>query len=606
MKKIFWAFAAALCVCACNGKKVGDIINRQESDAKYVGQANEVFEASEWYPGGELGTTLNVFDDSYEDEAPAVTNAGLTAAFNHGEMFFERNVKVMTSGTDFGGLGPAAVRKSCFDCHPGYGHGQWQKEYVANDSRSYGNGYLLVVYKATGENNNPHGDYTNDGPYVAEVTGMPQTMANSPFLPPIDESQISITWTPVTEMASGLPMTFPDGEAYALIYPTVSIPESAFNTNPTPHASGAPIGYRLESTIGVIGAGLIDAIDQEDIKEQYRAEAPYVELNPAFWDKSADDFAASAFYGNWQSGTVPVYGMEGIALGDGIDAEGNAVPRGTFREGKLLKKFTYAMTRGTLQDGAGANAIWNITNVTRPDRPFLYTTVAWAKAMSENADVIAAIRAQGESSPYYCDVNGDSVVTDEEIAEAVLALLSPSTNQFNNPYHNFTPEMSADSFYDFMVWHRGLAVPRARNLDKPEVQKGKKLFTSMGCATCHRPKWQTREDNYWSPAMNGGKPLPRYANQTIYPYSDFIQHRLYMVNDIHGTWCRTTPLWGRGLSVANTGRGDRLHDCRARNTLEAIMWHAYARESDAYTSAEKFYNLSKEDREAVIKFIDSI
>ena len=105
--------------------------------------------------------------------------------------------------------------------------------------------------------------------------------------------------------------------------------------------------------------------------------------------------------------------------------------------------------------------------------------------MSENADVIAAIRAQGESSPYYCDVNGDSVVTDEEIAEAVLALLSPSTNQFDNPYHNFTPEMSADSFYDFMVWHRGLAVPRARNLDKPEVRKGKKLFTSMGCATCH-------------------------------------------------------------------------------------------------------------------------
>lgn len=50
------------------------------------------------------------------------------------------------------------------------------------------------------------------------------------------------------------------------------------------------------------------------------------------------------------------------------------------------------MTRGSLQDGPGANAIWNITNVTRQDRPCLYTTTPWAKAMSENTDVIAAIK----------------------------------------------------------------------------------------------------------------------------------------------------------------------------------------------------------------------
>ena len=56
----------------------------------------------------------------------------------------------------------------------------------------------------------------------------------------------------------------------------------------------------------------------------------------------------------------------------------------------------------------------------------------------------------------------------------------------------------------------------------------------------------------------------------------------------------------------NTGASDRLHDCRARNVVEAIMWHAYSKESDAYDSAEKFYRLSKEDRDAVVKFIESI
>lgn len=577
--------ALSLIALACD--RSGEEPAPKETDAKYVGQAVGNFTADEWYPGGRLGTTLNVADDSYEDEAPAVTEQGLSRAFVHGEMFFERNVTLNTA--PFKGLGPASVRKSCLDCHPGYGHGQWQDRYVANGSSSYGNGYLLVVYHPTAPG-------SNDGPFVAEVTGMPQTMAADPFLPPIDEKQINITWHTVSAMESGLPMKFADGETYSLIYPEVDIPESAFNTDPTPYSDGRQVAFRLESTIGIPGSGLIDAIPQDSIKAQYAREAQYVELNPAFWDKAAGDFAASAFYHNWQKGSY----------GDGYDADGNFVPRDSYNGGKALKRFTYAMTRASLQDGAGANAIWNITNVSRPDRPFLYTTVAWARKMSETPSVIEKIKAEGERSPYYVDVNGDGTVTDAEISEAVFALLSPSTNQFDNAYHNFEPDMTADEFYDFMVWHRGLAVPRARNLNDEKVQKGKALFAKMGCAACHRPSWTTGDDNYWAPAMNETKPLPRYKNQKIWPYSDFIQHRLFMKNDIHGTWCRTTPLWGRGLSTQNTGRGDRLHDCRARNVLEAIMWHGFSKQSDAYPSTEQFYNLSKEDRDAVILFIESI
>lgn len=577
--------ALSLLAFACD--RSGEEPKPRETDAKYVGKAVGNFTAEEWYPGGLLGTTLNVADDSYEDEAPAVTEQGLSRAFVHGEMFFERNVTLNTA--PFKGLGPAAVRKSCLDCHPGYGHGQWQDAYAANGSRSYGNGYLLVVY-------HPVEPGSNDGPYVSEVTGMPQTMAADPFLPPIDESQIRITWNIVPAMESGLPMQFADGETYSLIYPELTIPESAFNTDPTPYSDGRQVAFRLESTIGIPGSGLIDAIPQDSIKAQYAKESRFVELNPAFWDKSAGDFAASAYYHNWQKGEY----------GDGYDADGNFVPRDTYNGGKALKRFTYAMTRATLQDGAGANAIWNITNVSRPDRPYLYTTAAWAKKMSETPSVIASIKAEGERSPYYVDVDGDGTVTDAEISEAVLALLSPSTNQFDNAYHNFDPEMDPDEFYDFMVWHRGLAVPRARNLNDEAVQKGKKLFTDMGCASCHRPSWTTGDDNYWAPAINGTKPLPRYKNQKIWPYSDFIQHRLWMKNDIHGTWCRTTPLWGRGLSTQNTGRSDRLHDCRARNVIEAIMWHGFSKKSDAYPSVEKFSKLPKEDRDAVVKFIESI
>ena len=521
-------------------------------EADYIGKAVGNFTAEEWYPGGQLGTTDNVTAGCYEDEAPAVSQQGLLSEFNLGETFFERNFN--SSTPPFNGLGPASLRRSCIDCHPGYGHGKRQTSYKSQ----FGNGYLLAIYHPV------DGLNSNDGPYISEVTGMPQTQASYPFLPPLDEDQISITWHEVTAMESGLPMEFEDGEKYSLIYPEVSIPTTAFNTKPQPEN----IAVRLESTIGIMGTGLLDAITEDDLREQYRQEAKYVELNPSMWDKEANDFASTAWY----------------TLADGQ---------------KAVKRFTYALTRASLQDGAGANAIWNITNVTRSDRPKLYTTTAWADKMAETPSVIEAIK-NDPLSPYFA--NG----TDEGIADAVRNLLSPATNQFDNPWHCFAAEMSDYNYYAFLVWHRGLSIPRARNLHDAEVQQGKKIFNEIGCATCHRPSWTTGEDNYWAPAIIGNRQLPKYPKQTIYPYTDMIQHKLAMKNDIHGSWCRTTPLWGRGLSLVNTGAEDRLHDCRARNEIEAIMWHGYSKDSHAYKSAEKFFYLKKPDRDAVVKFLRSI
>ena len=580
LRKSFLIMAAlfmgvALTACKDDDEPASQEPEPSTDEEQYIGKAVGNFSAEEWLTGGEKGTTMNVTQGCYEDETPAVTEMGLTEAFNRGEQFFERNVTEFQA--PFNGLGPAYVRKSCLDCHPAYGHGKRVTQYTAE----WGNGYLLVVYHpADGMN-------SDDGPYVSEVTGMPQTRAVNPFLPPIDESGIHLDWLPVTAMADGSEISatqFPDGEQYALIYPELSIDRSAFNTSPTPWETGnGAVAFRLESTIGIIGTGLLDAIPDEAIREEYQKQAAWwkknnidvnEKLNPAFWDAAADDFAATAWYVNASSGVEQV---------------------------NRLKKFTYAMTRGSLQDGAGANAIWNITNVSRSDRPKLYTTKAWAKAMSENPQVIAKIKAD-PTSPYYADG------TDEGIADAVLNLLDPSTNQFDNQWHNFTPEMSDNNFWAFQVWHRGLAIPRARNLQDPDVQRGKEVFMEIGCAACHRPSWQTGNDNIWVPQIITAQnlQLPRYQNQTIWPYTDMIQHRLYMKNGIHGSWCRTTPLWGRGLSLINTGAEDRLHDCRARNEIEAIIWHGYSKNSDAYDSALKFYRLPKSDRDAVVKFLRAI
>ena len=572
MKK-FWKFLVGVIIVAtplasCSDDDDELLASTDGADYTYVGQTIGNFDASEWYPGGELGTTENTGSTCYQDETPAVNNSDLYSAFKFGELLFEHDF--MTAGTTaaFLGLGPAYVRSSCIDCHPGYGHG---KRVTYYDADTRGNGYLLVIYTPT---DGANGD---DGSYISEVTAMPQTRATSPFLPPLDEDGITIEWLTISgTMPSGLSATaFPDGETYELIYPEVTILESAFNTDPVP--SGYAV--RLESTIGIYGTGLLDAIPEDSLKAEYQKQAATAlangyavsdMLNPTYWDGSADDWASGAWY--------------------------------TLADGTLkVKRYTYALTRASLQDGAGANAMWNITNVSRSDRHYLYTTSAWAKAMSENADVIAAIKAD-PTSPYYADG------TDEGIAEAVLNLLDPNTDQFDNDYYNFEPEMEDESFWQYMVWHRGLAVPRARDLNNSTVQRGKELFYEMGCTSCHRPKWTTGSDNYWAPTIITASNLsmPTYPYQTIYPYTDMLQHRLYMKNGIHGSWCRTTPLWGRGLSAINTGAEDRLHDCRARNEIEAIMWHGYSADSDALWAVEQFYNLDKEDRDAVVKFLRSI
>jgi len=555
------------------------------------GVANDVFAAEEWYPGGLLGTTES---GSYSDPTPAVDAlANGQARFKHGEDFFEHLYTLNTEPRR--GLGPAWVRSSCIHCHPSYGHGKRMERYRAND---FGNGYLLVVYHPVEAFTSDKVRYTMNGSgYITEVTGMPQTAAMTPFKAPIDENQIQLEWKEVTQMPSGLAMQFPDGEAYSLIYPEVTIPESAFNTNPKP----TNYEVRLESTIGIYGTGLLDAITDEDMREQYRKEAPYVELNPAMWDKDADDFAPSAYYSAPYNDTGTHRGTHGP-----------------------VKKFTYAMTRGSLQDGPGANAIWNITNVTRSDRHWLYSTAAWAKAQSEDTEVISYIQQNGSSPtsllyPYYADGTKEGIAARVNEVLSTVSIAGKSVFDqylYNGAPYNSTDEMSNGDYYDFMVWHRGLAVPAARNLDDATVQQGKKLFRQMGCEQCHRPSWTTGEDDMWIDAsikayaqeqgIDISKSLPKYAHQTIYPYTDMVQHRLFMENDIRTGWCRTTPLWGRGLSLRLTGAQDRLHDCRARNEVEAIMWHAYSKDSDAYASALKFYNLTKEERDAVVKFLQAI
>ncbi|MBQ9638636.1 MAG: hypothetical protein IJV22_03655 [Bacteroidales bacterium] len=500
--------------------------------------------SEEVYAGGLLGTTFNVSASAFEDPTPAVEIAGLMNEFKYGEYFFER--PITQTNKPFNGLGPVYIRNSCIACHPGYGHGKRMERYNADD---WGNGYLLVVTDPQDR-------------YIYSLAGMPQTRAVAPFKAPIDDSNIDIQWLTETDEWGN---KFDDGETYELTYPEVTIPEEAYyvplidkDGNTVPYAN---VKVRLESTIGIYGTGLIDAIPDDSLKAQYQKEAAAgVQLNPEMW--AGNDWAASGYYGKT----------------------------------KHPKRYTYALTRGPLQDAPGANAIWNITNVIRPTKRSHYLDLngtIYATVSSQDADVKAGFYDYLRT---YCP----TFTTTGDTARDIYNYLTCDTLPI---------EMSGDDYNNFMVWHRGLAVPAARNMTDSDVQRGKKLFTELGCAYCHRPSWTTGDDNFTDPTgfyQDGDSRLPRYPNQKIWPYSDFVQHKLYMKNDIRTGWCRTTPLWGRGLSQICTGASERLHDCRARNVIEAIMWHGWSRQSDAYESVVKFRKLNKADRDAVVKFINSI
>ncbi len=541
MRKLILPVAASLLLVSCSDDE--PIRNEEPTDRVFP----------QWYySGGELGTAFLTTSNALEQPSPAVEEAGLYQSFKNGEAIFEKPFMSNASGVR-SGLGPVYIRTSCMHCHPGYSHGK-RVEAGAFKTDQIGNGCLLVVYNPQTEG------------YVSWLAGMPQSHAVAPFSAPVDENKIQVKWLAQTDDWGN---RFPDGETYELQYPEVTMPSDAIYVVRQGYQLPEAYEVKLESTIGIYGTGLLDAIDDADLLAQYRQEEADGllpnGLNPAFF---AD--------GQWTS-----------QYSNSLQGDGTPYPR----------RFTYALSRGPLQDAAGANAIWNITNVTRSDRHYLDGAGTWAAysakdpAVQAGFDDYLATVDPGRNHPEWW--NGD-------IETRILAYLNS---------RNLDVEMTDDEYTDLMVWHRGLAVPAVRDIDNPDVARGKEIFEEIGCAYCHRPSWKTGADNVRDPArFFAGNELPRYPYQTIWPYTDMVQHKLHMTNDIRTGWCRTTPLWGRGLHQRVTGSAtaDRLHDCRARTTMEAVMWHGVSPRSDARYSVERFRQLSKADRDAVITFLDAI
>lgn len=161
------------------------------------------------------------------------------------------------------------------------------------------------------------------------------------------------------------------------------------------------------------------------------------------------------------------------------------------------------------------------------------------------------------------------------------------------------PEVSDNILRLVLFYSRNLAVPARRDVSAPEVLAGKNLFYQAGCQSCHTPKYTT--------AANAAE--PELANQVIRPYSDLLLHDMgdgladnRSEFQASGRDWRTPPLWGIGLTQAVSGHTQFLHDGRARNLLEAVLWHG----GEASAARQQVLSFNAEQRAALLAFLNSL
>jgi len=158
------------------------------------------------------------------------------------------------------------------------------------------------------------------------------------------------------------------------------------------------------------------------------------------------------------------------------------------------------------------------------------------------------------------------------------------------------PNISLDEISNTTAFIQFLAPPPRQILtnhqDRALARRGKHLFTSLQCAECHTPKMKT------------GRSEVRALNyKTVALYSDLLVHDMgtnladICLQQAAPPEFRTAPLMGLRFHVDKL-----LHDAGATNVQQAIERHG----GEAQRSADEFKTLSDEDKQALLKFLDTI
>jgi CxxC motif-containing protein (DUF1111 family) len=161
------------------------------------------------------------------------------------------------------------------------------------------------------------------------------------------------------------------------------------------------------------------------------------------------------------------------------------------------------------------------------------------------------------------------------------------------------PEVSIQTINDVVFYIQTLDAPIQRNQHDVQVNKGKAVFIQLGCSNCHKQTLRT-----------GYSPVDALSFKEFHPYTDLLLHNMgnglddgYTEGSARTYEWRTAPLWGLGLAPNSQGGNYYLlHDGRAHSIEEAIRFHG----GEAQKASGKFYSLSQENQNALLKFLESL
>ena len=226
-----------------------------------------------------------------------------------------------------------------------------------------------------------------------------------------------------------------------------------------------------------------------------------------------------------------------------------------------------------------------------PDKKLALGRFGW-KAGAPTVQLQSAAAFNGDmgiASPLVPNPSGDCTVAQ------VQCMTAPNGNSERQDGQEIGHEL-----FDLVTFYaQNLAVPARRDAGSEVVLHGKALFQASGCQGCHTPSHTTGDI--------GGQ--PHLSNQKIWPYTDLLLHDMGEGLADHrpegragGNEWRTAPLWGIGLTQTVSGHTFFLHDGRARNIEEAILWHG----GEAKAARDAYAGLTKADREALLAFVNSL
>ncbi|MBL4631132.1 MAG: thiol oxidoreductase [Paraglaciecola sp.] len=499
----------------------------------------------EYLSGGDATTLVNNYDAFSRRPKAIAKNFKLDGVFTSGDHLFRSQLK---------GIGPLLNTSSCQGCHLNDGRGV-----VPSSTDEPFTSTLVKIGDGSGGKDPIYGDQIQTFSIQSFITSDQQArLAHHDA--GLDgalrgEAHASVTYTEVQGQ-------YADSTVYSLRQPTYRFTQLAYGP------FGQDIRFSVRVAPQAFGVGLLEAIPAEHIL--------------ALADPNDDDQ-------NGISGRVSM--VHNVATGRAD-----------------IGRFAYkAQTPSVLQQVAAAfNGDMGITSSLFPDE---------SCSAAQKGCLAYAVQANLKAENAENAENTNKV----DISDSILAMVE---------------------FYN-----RTLAVPARRGYDvesqtwQDDVLAGRSLFMETGCANCHTPRQVTHkavgsvlgEVGLHGLTANAAS-IDVLSDQTIYPYTDLLLHDMGGACEVkiepakcRGNDCeyvqycqgladglvqgdagpsewKTPPLWGLGLVQVVNPKATFLHDGRARNIEEAVLWHA----GESIDSVNQFKQLSAEKRQQLLGFLASL